>query len=693
MRLTVRNKLLAGFVTVLVLTGVVGYLGVTGLNTMSASSVGMYNDRLVPISDLGTIKSMFIDMKLKSRAALFEAQTPAEVDAVASYVADADKTGLALLDKYSKTSLTSEEQQTYTQLMTDVKNYIAARDDFIKTAKAGNKTDAATKLETASTLAETTTVDLDKLIEINDHTAQQMNIEGQATSQSSTTLMLGVIGFAVVLGLGIAVWLSTSVANGVKKMSRAAEAVAEGDLEQTIDVKSRDEVGQCAEAFRRMIDYLKQMAGVANSIAQGDLSQNVQPKSERDALGASFGTMVVNLRALVGQVAEQSTQVSEASRQLSEASSQAGAATQQITASIQQVARGAQEQSSSIGETSQSVEQLARAIDQIAKGAQEQARGIELTSKSVNQSLEIIEHVTASAQTVAEASNQASKVAREGAVTVGEAVQAMGGVKEGAMAVSVSIDRLRNRSEEIGNIVETIDDIAEQTNLLALNAAIEAARAGEHGKGFAVVADEVRKLAERSSKATKEITLLIQTVQSDTDQAVQAMSSGAQQVEVSTALSAKAGQALQEILAAVDSAVARVKDIETAAKELGISSAEVVKAIDSVSAIVEENTAATEQMAANSTGVTRSIESIAAIIEENGAATQEVNAATEEMAAQVEEMTASAQSLAEMAQQLQSAVGQFKSGREDQGEMIARRRKDDWSAAQGPPRLSELRTG
>jgi methyl-accepting chemotaxis protein len=471
-------------------------------------------------------------------------------------------------------------------------------------------------------------------------------------------IMISVAAIAILAGLIF--WIATRIARPIRSLAMAAERIAAGDLDVKVDAASGDEVGQTASAFTRMVTYLRGMADVAEKMGEGDLTDDVTPRSEKDVLGRAFAKMIASLRDLIGQVAYTSSQVGESSHELAEASAQAGAATQQITASIQQVARGAQEQSSSIGETSQSVEELARAIDQIAKGAQEQARGIELTSKSVNQSLEIIERVTASAQTVAEASSQASKAAKEGAATVSEAIKAMDGVKEGAMDVSAHIDQLGTRSEEIGNIVETIDDIAEQTNLLALNAAIEAARAGEHGKGFAVVADEVRRLAERSSKATKEISLLIQAVQNDTAQAVQSMNSGAQAVEVSSALSQKAGEALENILSAVDSAVARVRDIEVAAKELGTSSAEVVKAMDSVSAIVEENTAATEQMAANSGQVTKSVEGIAAIIEENGAATQEVNAATEEMTAQVQEMSASAQSMASQAQQLKEQVAKFR---------------------------------
>ncbi|MGE3909062.1 MAG: methyl-accepting chemotaxis protein, partial [Chloroflexota bacterium] len=235
--------------------------------------------------------------------------------------------------------------------------------------------------------------------------------------------------------------------------------------------------------------------------------------------------------------------------------------------------------------------------------------------------------------------------------------------------------------EKIGAVVETIDDIAEQTNLLALNAAIEAARAGEHGRGFAVVADEVRKLAERSQRETKAISELIREVQAGTKDAVGAMEQGSEKVEQGSVKADEAGKALGEILQAVEATVAQVTQIATAAQEMASGARGVVEAMGSISAVVEENSAATEEMAAQAGQVTSSIESIAAVSEENSAATEEVSASAEEMSAQVEEMNAQAEELAATAEQLKSLVARFQLDSADA--VVARRRSSDWSSASG----------
>ena len=339
-----------------------------------------------------------------------------------------------------------------------------------------------------------------------------------------------------------------------------------------------------------------QLSSYLERLAEGQLGFDIEnlPEANEHTLEVreNFENILKNLekaremlRAMIGEVLSNSTNVTESSNQLSEASQQAGQATSQIATTIQQITKGITQQSEATSLVTRMVEEEGLAIKSLVKGTEEQGLAVRKASEVTN-------------------------------LITGE-----DGISAKVMESSKKVEEIGERSNQIGIIVETIEDIASQTNLLALNAAIEAARAGEQGKGFAVVADEVRKLAERSSTATKEIGELIGGIQKTIQEAV----------VVST----------------------------SAAEEINLASADLMDSIQSVAAVVTANEEITSNLAANSGKVMQATENIAAVSEENSAAIEEVSASTEEMSAQVEEVTASAQSLADMANGLRDSVEKF----------------------------------
>lgn len=358
---------------------------------------------------------------------------------------------------------------------------------------------------------------------------------------------------------------------------------------------------------RKISKPIKMVADAAETIASGNLIQEDLQINSQDELGdlaKSFNKMVFNLKEVIIKISEDAEQVAAASEELHATTDQTTQATEIISAAIQEVAAGAEIQG-------KSSEENALAMDEVAKGSKQIAESATLVKKSAEET-----------RVLAEQGNQ----------SIQKAIVQMNLIETEAKNTADSIEKLEKRSGEIGNIIELITNIADQTNLLALNAAIEAARAGEAGKGFAVVADEVRKLAEESRKSANQIVELIKEIQKETDTAYTEINASTKEVSNGKILIHKADEVFQQIKKAVD----QVND-----------------QIIEVSAFSEQISASTEQ-------VTSSIKHLSHYAKEASEQSQQVAASSEEQLASIEEITASSESLSRLAQDLHDLTSKFK---------------------------------
>jgi len=418
--------------------------------------------------------------------------------------------------------------------------------------------------------------------------------------------------------------------------------MAKGDLTRTLEITTnpikmgrRDDLGQLADAFDHIIASLQET-------------------------GKAFGEMTTSLHASMNEVSKNAEDLKTASLQLAQASAQSGQVTTQIAMTIQQVARGTSQQTESISRTATSIEKMTQMIDVVAKGSEEQAGVIQNASQITSQLSQVIKDVASSALAVSHDSVETTRVARSGTQTIQQTIEGMKEIKNAVTAAALKVKEMGERSSQIGNIVETIEDIASQTNLLALNAAIEAARAGEQGKGFAVVADEVRRLAERSSRATKEIAGLVKVIQRSVTEAVMSMDNGSREVETGVERANASRRVLDDVLQAFETVQNQAEESANAADTMSQFSSQMISAMQDVSSVVVQNSDATQKMTTSSIEVSQSVESIASISEENGAAVEEVSASTEEMSAQAQSVASSAQLLTDMSNILREVVSRFK---------------------------------
>jgi methyl-accepting chemotaxis protein len=463
-------------------------------------------------------------------------------------------------------------------------------------------------------------------------------------------------GLALILGFTIATLISRSISRSVGGTTLAMSGIVSEDIAALTLMLKRLAAGDLTGRFASSRAPLK----VGGTDEIGALTKTY------NALAAALGEMATqytaatdNLRDLISGVALTSKSLAAASDQASAAARQSTTAVAQIAQSVELVSSGAQNQASQIADTATAIEELSRTAEQIAQVAANQAESIALTTAALQKLDTGIGALSSQGATLTTAAREASSEAVTGNAAVSETASTIAQLKTVSTTAATAMASLEERSSQVEEIVDTIEDIADQTNLLALNAAIEAARAGEHGRGFAVVADEVRKLAERSSTATKEISKILSDIKRETIAAAHAMRTSSDSMDSGMAVSQRASRSLESVSRAIATTSSVAESLAGQAREMQDASVRVTENMASASAAVEENAAAAAEMRSTTDHVTNAMAPVAATASDNAATAQEAALATQQLALGIAEIDSTARALRDQAGELESLVGRF----------------------------------
>ncbi len=383
---------------------------------------------------------------------------------------------------------------------------------------------------------------------------QRAETSEAATKAAALTIVLGT-SLAIVLAGLVGFLITRNVAGPLRGLTDAAERITVGDLGAVVDMGERsDEVGALGRAFGRMTTSLRGMATVADQIAAGDLRATLQPQSAADVLGHALVKMITNLRRQIGGMVEGAAVL--------------GSAASEIVASTAQLASGASESAAAVSETTSTVEEIRQ------------------TSQMASQK----------ARSVSDAAQKAVQISQSGRKSTDDAVAGMGRIRTQMEAIGARMMRLSEQTQAIGQIIASVEDLAAQSNLLAVNAAIEAAKAGEHGKGFGVVAQEVKSLAEQSRVATDRVRAILSDIQKATTAAVMATEQGNKAVEAGSRQTELAGESIQALTGTVSEAAQAATQIAASSQQQLVGMDQVAGAMENIKQASTQNVASARQL-------------------------------------------------------------------------------------------------
>ena len=494
-------------------------------------------------------------------------------------------------------------------------------------------------------------------------------VNRQVHSLLMWSLVVGVISFLVALAL-VNLFVDRQITQPITDMSKTAALMAAGDLSREITAAGGSEIVALGTAINTMSSNLREMLGKIKqtSGSLGDAMKLMTNSTVKMGEGAKVqqeateqtATIVNQMNASIKGVAENASEMSQAATDVSSSASE-------MASSIEEVAKNAGVLSAAAEDTASSIEQMLASIKQVSENTETLSASAEQTSSSITEMSSTVKEVEQRALEAAQLAERVSTEASDrGMNAAKEAIRGMNNIKETVEATADVVNRLGKRSQEIGQILKVIDEVTDQTSLLALNAAILAAQAGEHGKGFAVVAEEIKDLAERTAASTQEITSLIVAVREETEQSMQAMDRGLKAVETGSALVQVTSDVLQQVADSSKQSADMARAIErtTAEQTRGIS--QITEAAVSIASQIEQIAGAMQEQRRGSERIANASEKMRDITRQMKTATQEQTTGSRHIANTVDSVKTQAAQVARStseqsvgAQQISNAVNRI----------------------------------